>query len=193
MSEALKNSTENIGSEGQASKWDNLGKEVPFNDRTESEFWANELEATSKDYENSQKEYAKKNILEKIKAKIKGEAPNRAEREAEMVHDSIKFREANERESANAGATSEEYYPDRVREIEMARAMAEASDKYETKAAKLTREAEEGYGDMSAKQYLNKIDKADKAREKADAVAQEAAEEYDKYGRPQFENGQEIQ
>ncbi|MBR3263906.1 hypothetical protein IKF94_01570 [Candidatus Saccharibacteria bacterium] len=193
MSETLKNNSEAVGKETNDTAWDGL-KNQPFaGDKTESTFWANELEATSKQFEDSKKEFEKKNLLEKIKAKITGNAPNKTEHEAEMTHDTIKFQEAAERENIEAGVSEEEMFPDREANVDKAYEMAKASDKYETEAAKQMREAEAGYGDMSAKQYLNKVDKADKAREKAGVAAEKAAEQYDNNNRVEFENGMEVQ
>jgi hypothetical protein len=182
MAETIKNNTESVADGSQANQWENIGEKVEAQkaaDYTKSKFWANELEAISKQHEESKQKYKKQNLLGKIKARIVGSYPNKKDHEAELAHAHGEYLKATKEEDIEAGVATEEMYPDRVEDADKAYEMAKASDKYETKAAKLHREVEEEYGDMSSKQYLNKVDKIAAAKIKADSAAQKAAENYD--------------
>ena len=170
----------NSGDSEIIKKWESLADQAKVVKSEESDFWTNELETESKQFKEQQEEFEKKSILEKLKAKITGKAPNQAEHDARMTHGMEKRGEAYDKELYEAGMTEDELYHDRVKDIDQAYEMAKASDEYETKAAELRKQANEAYDDGDFKRYNKKMDAAGDASWRADKVASEAAEEAEK-------------
>lgn len=176
--------SETVGnnSEGNklSQKWENLADQVKVVKNDESSYWTNELETESKQFKEQQAEFEKKSILEKLKAKITGKAPNQAEHDARMAHGMEKRGEAYDKELYEAGMTEDELFRDRVKDVDQAYEMAKASNEYETKAAELRKQANEAYDDGNFKKYNKKMDAAGDASWRADKVASETAEEIKK-------------
>lgn len=170
---------EAAGDGGQGNNWERTMKDVkPFDpnkaDRTVSDAHAENLVAVSKENEA----YAKKSFLEKLKAKIKGEAPDKTYNEYAEIKSSEARNEAIKQENIEAGATEADIYPDRVADIEEARAMAEASNKFETKAAEYRNKAEAAEANDSDRGYVKNMNRAYDMQDKAESAAAEASEKY---------------